>query len=173
MMLENGFIRLPWKHCSRLLRKRLLCAMVSAAKNVFQPPTTTILFSNPYARTPVARFSAACPSGQTASLVHLLRLLRRQEVGRRQAQDVRLGELEEGAEGAVGAQVAALHVLQVQGDGDGLDQRVDEIEVVLQLARRQLDQGDGAAARSALERALLLAPGFGQARRLLATITSG
>ena len=46
-------------------------------------------------------------------------------------------------------------------------------EAYLQLARRQLDQGDGAAARGALERALLLAPGFGQARRLLATITSG
>jgi tetratricopeptide (TPR) repeat protein len=41
------------------------------------------------------------------------------------------------------------------------------------LGRCYLDSGDGNAARDALERALLIAPEFGQARRLLATITSG
>jgi tetratricopeptide (TPR) repeat protein len=41
------------------------------------------------------------------------------------------------------------------------------------LGRCYLDNGDGNAARDALERALLIAPEFGQARRLLATITSG
>ena len=41
------------------------------------------------------------------------------------------------------------------------------------LGRCYLDGGDGNAARDALERALLIAPEFGQARKLLATITSG
>jgi tetratricopeptide (TPR) repeat protein len=41
------------------------------------------------------------------------------------------------------------------------------------LGRCYLDSGDGNAARDALERALLIAPEYGQARRLLATITSG
>jgi tetratricopeptide (TPR) repeat protein len=41
------------------------------------------------------------------------------------------------------------------------------------LGRCYLDVGDGNSARDALERALLIAPEFGQARRLLATITSG
>jgi Tetratricopeptide repeat len=41
------------------------------------------------------------------------------------------------------------------------------------LGRCYLDSGDGNSARDALERALLIAPEFGQARRLLATITSG
>lgn len=41
------------------------------------------------------------------------------------------------------------------------------------LGRCYLDAGDGNAARDALERALLIAPEYGQARRLLATITSG
>ncbi len=41
------------------------------------------------------------------------------------------------------------------------------------LGRCYLDVGDGNAARDALERALLIAPEFGQAKRLLATITSG
>ncbi|MGE3665181.1 MAG: hypothetical protein AB7G51_00970 [Steroidobacteraceae bacterium] len=45
-------------------------------------------------------------------------------------------------------------------------------DAYVQMARRELDRGDLAAARSALERALLLAPEFEQARRLLATITS-
>ena len=46
-------------------------------------------------------------------------------------------------------------------------------DAYLQLARGELVRGDGAAARNALERALLLAPDFGGARRLLATITAG
>jgi Tetratricopeptide repeat len=41
------------------------------------------------------------------------------------------------------------------------------------LGRCYLDSGDGNSARDALERALLIAPEFGQARRLLTTITSG
>ena len=41
------------------------------------------------------------------------------------------------------------------------------------LGRCYLDSGDAVAARDALERALLIAPEFGQARRLLAAITSG
>jgi tetratricopeptide (TPR) repeat protein len=41
------------------------------------------------------------------------------------------------------------------------------------LGRCYLDNGNGNAARDALERALLIAPEFGQARRLLATLTSG
>lgn len=44
-------------------------------------------------------------------------------------------------------------------------------EAYLHLARRQLDRGDSTVARSTLERALLLAPDFGQARRLMAEIT--
>lgn len=46
-------------------------------------------------------------------------------------------------------------------------------EAYMWLGRCYLDSGDGNAARDALERALLIAPEFGQARRLLATITSG
>jgi tetratricopeptide (TPR) repeat protein len=41
------------------------------------------------------------------------------------------------------------------------------------LGRCYLDAGDAVKARDALERALLIAPEFGQARRLLAAITSG
>jgi tetratricopeptide (TPR) repeat protein len=41
------------------------------------------------------------------------------------------------------------------------------------LGRCYLDTGDAVKARDALERALLIAPEFGQARRLLAAITSG
>jgi tetratricopeptide (TPR) repeat protein len=41
------------------------------------------------------------------------------------------------------------------------------------LGRCYLDAGDAVAARDALERALLIAPEFGQARRLLSSITSG
>jgi tetratricopeptide (TPR) repeat protein len=41
------------------------------------------------------------------------------------------------------------------------------------LGRCYLDAGDAVTARDALERALLIAPEFGQARRLLAAITSG
>ena len=46
-------------------------------------------------------------------------------------------------------------------------------EAYMWLGRCYLDSGDGNAARDALERALLIAPEFAQARRLLATITSG
>lgn len=46
-------------------------------------------------------------------------------------------------------------------------------EAYLQLARAQIDNGDAAGARSALERALLLAPQFSAAQHLLATITAG
>ena len=46
-------------------------------------------------------------------------------------------------------------------------------EAYMWLGRCYLDSGDGNAGRDALERALLIAPEFGQARRLLATITSG
>ena len=46
-------------------------------------------------------------------------------------------------------------------------------EAYLQLARRQLERGDSTVARSTLERALLLAPDFGQAKRFMATITAG
>ncbi|MGH8209460.1 MAG: hypothetical protein ACREU6_07660 [Steroidobacteraceae bacterium] len=41
------------------------------------------------------------------------------------------------------------------------------------LGRCYLDSGDAVTARDVLERALLIAPEFAQARRLLATITSG
>jgi tetratricopeptide (TPR) repeat protein len=41
------------------------------------------------------------------------------------------------------------------------------------LARGYLDRGDALAARDALERALLIAPDFAQARRLISRITSG
>jgi len=41
------------------------------------------------------------------------------------------------------------------------------------LGRCYLDNGDAVPARDALERALLIAPEFGQARRLLSSITSG
>lgn len=43
----------------------------------------------------------------------------------------------------------------------------------LQLARAELGGGDAAGARSTLEQALLLAPDFAAAKRLLATITAG
>lgn len=43
----------------------------------------------------------------------------------------------------------------------------------LLLAQDLLDHGDPVAARDALERALLIAPQFAQARRLMAKITSG
>ena len=46
-------------------------------------------------------------------------------------------------------------------------------EVYLLLARDLLDHGETVAARDALERALLLAPEFTQARRLMAQIISG
>jgi tetratricopeptide (TPR) repeat protein len=46
-------------------------------------------------------------------------------------------------------------------------------EAYMWLGRCYLDNGNPNAARDALERALLIAPEFGQARRLLATITSG
>ena len=41
------------------------------------------------------------------------------------------------------------------------------------LGRCYLDNGDAVPARDALERALLIAPEFGQAKRLLSSITSG
>jgi hypothetical protein len=46
-------------------------------------------------------------------------------------------------------------------------------EAYLLLARDLLDHGEPVAARDALEHALLLAPEFAQARRLMAQITSG
>jgi tetratricopeptide (TPR) repeat protein len=46
-------------------------------------------------------------------------------------------------------------------------------EAYMWLGRCYLDSGNPNEARDALERALLIAPEFGQARRLLATITSG
>lgn len=46
-------------------------------------------------------------------------------------------------------------------------------EAYLFLARDLLDHGDAVAARDALEHALLIAPQFAQARRLMAKITSG
>jgi tetratricopeptide (TPR) repeat protein len=46
-------------------------------------------------------------------------------------------------------------------------------EAYMWLGRCYLDNENPNAARDALERALLIAPEFGQARRLLATITSG
>ena len=46
-------------------------------------------------------------------------------------------------------------------------------EAYMWLGRCYLDVGNPNEARDALERALLIAPEFGQARRLLATITSG
>jgi hypothetical protein len=46
-------------------------------------------------------------------------------------------------------------------------------EAWLLLARDLLDHGDTVAARDALEHALLLAPEFAEARRLMAKITSG
>jgi tetratricopeptide (TPR) repeat protein len=46
-------------------------------------------------------------------------------------------------------------------------------EAYMWLGRCYLDSDDPNEARDALERALLIAPEFGQARRLLATITSG
>jgi tetratricopeptide (TPR) repeat protein len=46
-------------------------------------------------------------------------------------------------------------------------------EAYVWLARCYLDREDAAAARDALERALLIAPAFAEARRLLAGITSG
>jgi tetratricopeptide (TPR) repeat protein len=46
-------------------------------------------------------------------------------------------------------------------------------EAYMWLGRCYLDNGNPNAARDALERALLIAPEYGQARRLLATITSG
>jgi tetratricopeptide (TPR) repeat protein len=46
-------------------------------------------------------------------------------------------------------------------------------DAYLLLGRDLLDHGDPAGARDALERALLLAPDFLQAKRLLATITAG
>jgi tetratricopeptide (TPR) repeat protein len=46
-------------------------------------------------------------------------------------------------------------------------------EAYMWLGRCYLDNDNPNAARDALERALLIAPEFGQARRLLATITSG
>ena len=46
-------------------------------------------------------------------------------------------------------------------------------DAYLFLAHDLLDHGDPAAARDALERALLIAPQFAQARRLMAKVTSG
>jgi tetratricopeptide (TPR) repeat protein len=46
-------------------------------------------------------------------------------------------------------------------------------EAYMWLGRCYLDKGDVLPARDALERALLIAPEFAQARRLLASITSG
>jgi len=50
---------------------------------------------------------------------------------------------------------------------------VGRCEAYLLLARDLLDHGEPVAARDALEHALLLAPEFAQARRLMAQITSG
>lgn len=46
-------------------------------------------------------------------------------------------------------------------------------EAYAYLARSQLDRGDAVAARGSLERALLLAPDYAFAKRLLAKITTG
>jgi hypothetical protein len=46
-------------------------------------------------------------------------------------------------------------------------------EAWLLLARDLLDHGDSVGARDALERALLIAPEYAQARRLMTKITSG
>lgn len=46
-------------------------------------------------------------------------------------------------------------------------------EAYMWLGRCYLDNGDGNGARDALERSLLIAPEFAQARRLLSSITSG
>jgi Tfp pilus assembly protein PilF len=46
-------------------------------------------------------------------------------------------------------------------------------EAYVYLARACLDKGDTVAARDALERALLAAPEFAEARRLMTKITSG
>lgn len=46
-------------------------------------------------------------------------------------------------------------------------------EAYLLLARSYLDQGDAIAARDALERALLIAPEFIEAKRLMTRIISG
>jgi hypothetical protein len=46
-------------------------------------------------------------------------------------------------------------------------------EAYLLLARNLLDHGEAVGARDALEHALLIAPEFGQARRLIAQITGG
>lgn len=46
-------------------------------------------------------------------------------------------------------------------------------EAYMWLGRCYLDNGDGNEARDALERSLLIAPEFAQARRLLSSITSG
>jgi hypothetical protein len=46
-------------------------------------------------------------------------------------------------------------------------------EAYLLLARNLLDHGEAVGARDALEHALLIAPEFGQARRLMAQITGG
>ena len=46
-------------------------------------------------------------------------------------------------------------------------------EAWLLLGRDLLDHGDSVGARDALEHALLIAPEFAQARRLMAKITSG
>ncbi|MBV6415695.1 MAG: hypothetical protein CMLOHMNK_00208 [Steroidobacteraceae bacterium] len=45
-------------------------------------------------------------------------------------------------------------------------------EAYLELARREFERGDATAARAALERALLLAPQFEAAKRLLASLTA-
>jgi len=46
-------------------------------------------------------------------------------------------------------------------------------DAYLYLARDLLDHGDAVGARDALEHALLLAPDYAQARRLMAKIASG
>jgi tetratricopeptide (TPR) repeat protein len=66
-------------------------------------------------------------------------------------------------------------VAAFEAEREGLDQVPGwgAAEAYTFLARSYLDRGDAIAARDALERALLIAPEFLQARRLMTRITGG
>lgn len=75
-------------------------------------------------------------------------------------------------ERAFGRLQAAVAAFEAERQGIAAPPAWGAPEAWLQLAHARLDRGEVAAARSALERALLLAPEFELARRLMASITA-
>lgn len=78
----------------------------------------------------------------------------------------------EGLERAVGQLRSAVAAFERERLSAGMVPGWGEADAWLSLARAYLDQGDALAARSAIERALLVAPEFAAARRALTRITA-